>query len=69
MAALEIPAQVQDRHAKGPARCGDVVFHMDEPIYLELMIRWWMAGRMVPGQPDEEWTRLVAQAGRAVQDG
>ncbi|MFE2749647.1 hypothetical protein ACFXKX_35905 [Streptomyces scopuliridis] len=27
-----------------------------EPIFTELAEQWEMGGRLVPGQPDEEWT-------------
>ncbi|MFG2341294.1 hypothetical protein [Streptomyces yangpuensis] len=30
-------------------------------IYLSLVQRWREAGRTLPGQPDEEWERLISQ--------
>jgi hypothetical protein len=62
MSAPDLSAQVMiPRRETADVHNGDAAFHMDEPIYLELMMRWWMAGRMVPGQSNEEWTRIVAQ--------
>ncbi|WP_046778838.1 hypothetical protein [Streptomyces yangpuensis] len=34
----------------------------DQPtIYLSVVQRWREAGRTLPGQPDEEWERLISQ--------
>ncbi|MFC9584654.1 hypothetical protein ACFVJ8_17725 [Streptomyces yangpuensis] len=30
-------------------------------IYLSVVQRWREAGRTLPGQPDEEWERLISQ--------
>ncbi|GAU71238.1 putative hypothetical protein [Streptomyces sp. NBRC 110611] len=32
---------------------------VNEPIYAALAACWFLAGRMLPGQEDDEWTRLV----------
>ncbi|MFF8610980.1 hypothetical protein ACF06X_34305 [Streptomyces sp. NPDC015346] len=42
---------------------GDETVHRPdlEPIFTELARRWESDGRLVPGQPDEEWTILARQ--------
>ncbi|MEV6956052.1 hypothetical protein ACGFYY_05895 [Streptomyces sp. NPDC048331] len=47
--------------AVGVPHGGDETVHRPdgEPIFTELSHQWRTAGRLVPGQRDEEWTMLV----------
>ncbi|MBK3643699.1 hypothetical protein [Streptomyces sp. MBT33] len=49
--------------ATAPAiQSGDVVAPpANEPIYAALAARWATAGRVVPGQADQEWNMLMSR--------
>ncbi|MEU3462684.1 hypothetical protein ABZ721_22420 [Streptomyces sp. NPDC006733] len=46
------------------ARGGTGPHRSDVPVYAALADQWRSAGRMVPGQTDEEWAELVGRIPR-----
>ncbi|MEE4542331.1 hypothetical protein V2S66_10200 [Streptomyces sp. V4-01] len=47
-----------------PTRGGTLLHGADAPLYAALADQWRMAGRMVPGQTDAEWARIVGAVPR-----
>ncbi|MFD8411739.1 hypothetical protein ACFV2Q_08245 [Streptomyces sp. NPDC059650] len=62
---VRIPASRTEQHTTAPrtAPYGPPAPAPADPstIYLSLVKRWREAGRTLPGQPDEEWERLISQ--------